>query len=72
MHHKLVKAIVVRNAQLIRIATAVSLHDIRNTGTERTFDASQALKNHVTDGMRGITDPLLGHAILVTFQHGTR
>src|SRR5471030_1432063 len=55
VYYKLVVAVVVSNAQLIREFTAVSLHDISNTGTERAFNTGQLFKYFVAGSMSRIT-----------------
>ncbi|MNC54775.1 hypothetical protein D3C75_1042710 [compost metagenome] len=72
MNHKLVVAIVIRNAQFIRELTAIGLHDVSNTCAERTFDTCQLLKHFVAGGMTGIAKPLFVHFVGILRQYSTR
>ncbi|MNV49748.1 hypothetical protein D3C71_1417130 [compost metagenome] len=70
MNWNLVVAVVIRYAQLIREFPAVGLHYVCDTGTECALDTGQLLKHFVTGGVSRITQPLLGHFILVLRQYG--
>ena len=71
-HQELVVAVVVRDAQLIRELTAVGLHHISNTGTERTFNAGQFFEYRIAGRVSRVAQVLFSDLVRVLCQNGTR
>ena len=58
MNHKLVVAIIIGNAQLIRELTAIGLHHVGDTSPEGAFNTGQLFKYRVAGSVRGIAQVL--------------
>ncbi|SSW83206.1 Uncharacterised protein [Klebsiella pneumoniae] len=70
-HQELVVAIVVRYAQFVRELTTVGLHHVRDTGTERAFNAGQFFKYRIAGSVCRVAQVLLSDLVRVLGQNGT-